>query len=600
MKQGDLIKTISFAKETIVELDKIYPIKPITESKYDVKYLINDEEQNLFLGSFYANKLIVKSNSETMLNILLGSGYTTKLATEWRELFITDDIWQGGDGLFTFNVENGLDKFDQPSAAKTLMVFGDTFVGRYDPKTQKRLQPHLMPNNSIAYFENGKLDFKLNRGESGDIKAFYDMREELDYKGPIARNLVTYDNIKSKIHLGYLSAYNPNSIELVFDLYKQRYITDIEIFNYYSLESKELAKRGFKDIKVYGSNDSKEWLLIQEISLVMSNSMTFKQRVKIFKSYRYFKVECNPVNGIGNHNDKAYQEGLFGLNKVRFLEDGRQFKDVSVSANTFLHRERENAWIWLQDGVVVNNDLYFLPLTVTGDQTQPEGLQFKILGVSLFKTPIENGEINTAKTYQKLSPLYVVDNDSTYFYGAGIMANTKQAGAVNPDGYIYVYGYKTTLGLRELIVARVKASEFENFDEWMYFNGSGYSYNILDSKPILGHISCEMSVSPIREGKHQGKYIAVFTYDVNTEFVSFAIGDSPNGPFTEPQKVYRTLEKDIYKSTTYTYNAKAHPHLSDSKKILVSYNTNTYDFDHNMSHRLIYGPRFVYLNETEE
>jgi hypothetical protein len=598
MKFGDLIRSVSFNKETVVELDKIYPIKPIDESKYEVKYLIKDEEQSLLMGSYYANKLIVKSKEEKTLDILLGSGYSTELASEWRDLFVTDDIWQGGDGLFTFNVESGNDQFDQPIAAKTLMVFGDTFVGRYDKETQKRLQPHLMPNNSIAYFDEGKLEFRLNRGESGDIKAFYDMREDLDFKGPIARNLVTYD-LNSK-HIGYLSAYNPNSIELVFDLYKQRYITNISFFNYFSPESNELAKRGFKDIKIFGSNDSKEWEKISEVSLAMANSIEANENIEIMKSYRYFKVECNPTNGIGNYNDNKYQEGLFGLNKVEFYEGERQFKDVDIFTNTFLHHERENAWIWLQDGVVINENLYFLPLTVTGDQTQPEGLQFKVLGVSLFKTPIENGEINTSKTFQKLSPLYVVNDESTYFYGAGIMANTKQAGAVNPDGYIYVYGYKTTMGLRELIVAKVKAEEFENFDEWMFFDGKGYSYDIFDSAPILGHISCEMSVSPILKGKNKGKYIAVFTYDVNTEFVSFAISDSPSGPFTKPQKVYRTLEKDTYKSTTYTYNAKAHPHLSDSTRILVSYNTNTYDFDHNMSHRLIYGPRFVYLNEIEE
>ena len=592
MKLGDLIKTVSFAKETTVNLDKIYPIKPIDSNKYSVKYFIGDEEQKLFLGSFYANKLLVKSETETSIDILLGSGYYSELASEWRDLFITDGIWQGGDGLFSFNISNGSDKFDQTEDNKTLMVFGDTFVGRFDKDSQKRLQPHLMPNNSIAYLDKGKLEFRLNKGESGNIEAFYNMKADLDYKGAIARNLVSY-NQESK-SLGYLSAYNPESIELVFDLYKERYISEIEFFNYFSDESNELAKRGFKDIKIFGSNDSKEWLFIKEASLEMANSSEFKQRIKILKTYRYFKIECNPINGLGNHNDKAYQEGLYGLNKVKFLMDDRQFKDIDVSANTFLHRESEHAWIWLQDGVVINEDLYFLPLTVTGDQTQPEGLQFKVLGVSLFKTPIENGEINTKKTIQKMSPLYVVHEASTYFYGAGIMANTKQAGATNPDGYVYIYGYKTTMGLRELIVARVEAEEFENFDEWMYFDGLGFSYDILDSKPILGHISCEMSVSPITEGKLKGKYLAAFTYDVNTVYVSIAIGDTPTGPFTEPQKVYRTLEHDLYKSTTYTYNAKAHPHLSNSKKILVSYNTNTYDFDHNMSHRLIY------LNEIEE
>lgn len=599
MKIGTVIKSVKLNEQSTIVLDKIYPIMPFDPLKYNVMYFIDDEEQTVFLGSYYANKLIVKSSTEDELIIKLGAGYISEIASDWRKLFVQDSLWQGGDGIFSFNIANGNDQFDQRKFNETLMVFGDTFVGRYDPKTQKRLQPHLMPNNSIATLKSNKnIDFKLNRGDFGEIKAFYEMREDLNFKGPIPRNLVTYDSIEADD--GYLSGYNPNMIELVFDLHKSRYITSIDFYNYYNEESKNLSKRGFKDITIYGSNDNENFDAIIDTSLEMALSNNYKQSVKIRREYRYFKIVCHNINGVGNHNDKTYQEGLFGLNRVKFFNENRQFKDVDIEANTFMQRESLNAWIWLQDGVVVKEHLYFLPLVVCQDLTQPEGLQFRVLGVSLFKTPIIDGKIETGMTEQKMSPLYAYDGAATFMYGAGIMANTIQSGAKNPDGYIYVYGYKTTMGLRELIVARVMENEFEHFDEWSYYDGNDWSNNILDSEALLGHISCEMSVSEILEGKYAGKYLAAFTYDVNTEYVSIALGDSPSGPFTKPQKVYKTLEKNIYKSTTYTYNAKAHPHLSNSKKILISYNTNTYDFDHNMSHRLIYGPRFIYLNEIEE
>jgi hypothetical protein len=154
------------------------------------------------------------------------------------------------------------------------------------------------------------------------------------------------------------------------------------------------------------------------------------------------------------------------------------------------------------------------------------------------------------------------------------------------------------MGLRELVVARVKEDRFEFFDDWRFYNGKDWVTNIFESKGLLEHISCEMSVSQLLDGQNKGKYIAVFTYDTNTPYIAYSLGDSLVGPFSDPQKVYHTPEQDIFKSTTYTYNAKAHPHLSKSTNILVSYNTNTYNFEHNMSNNLIYRPRFIRLIDT--
>jgi hypothetical protein len=43
------------------------------------------------------------------------------------------------------------------------------------------------------------------------------------------------------------------------------------------------------------------------------------------------------------------------------------------------------------------------------------------------------------------------------------------AGAPKPDSFIYVYGVR---GMnKELVVARVKDSAFENFSEWRFWDG---------------------------------------------------------------------------------------------------------------------------------
>ncbi|TVP86973.1 MAG: DUF4185 domain-containing protein, partial [Acholeplasmataceae bacterium] len=388
------------------------------------------------------------------------------------------------------------------------------------------------------------------------------------------------------------------SIEIIFDLHKPRPVSQVTFENYFSDEMKHLNKRGIKSCQLWGSDDGVSWTKMGDHTLAISNQKGDQQTVDVKAQNRYLKLVVDPRPGIGNYNDDDFQEGLFGLDGIAFHHDGQRYRDVFPYANTTLLKNRAHSWIWLQDGVVIGDHLYFIPIIINSDKTQPEGLQFKVLGAALFKTPIKDEQVLTEKSSQKMAPLLLDHEGSNYLFGCALMNNTKEAGAPFPDGYVYVYGYKTTMGLRELLVARVRPEDFECFDDWRYFDGQDWSPELLAAKPLLPHISCEMSVSPLGAGSHKGKYLTVFTYDTNTPYVTFALGESPWGPFTAPQKIYHTPEQDIFKSTTYTYNAKAHPHLSKSDQILVSYNTNTYNYEHNMSDHRVYRARFIWLRDT--
>ena len=448
-----------------------------------------------------------------------------------------------------------------------------------------------MPNNSLAYLKDDQLTFHLNTESNGGIKAFYEIDPQFDVEGPIPENLISYHQKKERNP--FLSGYHPKQVTLTFDLFETTEVTHIDIVNYFSKESDTLSKRGAKDIKIEGSHDLTHFELMSTHVLKQNQHGKDVETIKINQSYRYFRLIL-----LNNHNDDTFKEGLTGLNQVRFYKHQRLLSDVAVESDSVMQRERSHAWLWLQDGVVIKDHLYFMPLIVNSDQTQPEGLQFKIDGVAMIKTPIENQKIIPEKSTQKMAPVLVQKGDSEYLFGGAIMSLTDESGAHHPDGYIYIYGYKTTLGLREMIVARVKPEQFELMNHWAYFDGKAFTENILDAAPLLAHISCEFSVSPIHEGMYKDQFLAVFTYDVNTPYLAYAVGKTPYGPFKKPQTIYKTPEQDIFKSTTYTYNAKAHPHLSKSTEILVSYNTNTYNFDHNMSNYLIYRPRFVTLKDT--
>jgi hypothetical protein len=596
MKKGDLIHVVKLVKgKNEIKLDRIYPIMDFrNENHTKVLYMIDDEVMKEHIN--YANQLIIEAYKQEELKLFVGEGYIAQPDEDMSSKFISYDKWSGGDGIYSFNLQDGQDGFDQEKLKKTLFVFGDTFVGTSDKTTHRRYQPHLMPNNSIGIMEKDHIDFKVNWQEDGSVSGFYKMDPKFDAAGTVVTNLTYYD--RNTKNVGYLSGYNPKSLEIVFDLHKKRYVSHIDFYNYFSEEAPLLSKRGLKAFKILGSDDNQDFTMIRGVILERAKQKGDFNRIDVNATYRYYKLVVPTSNSIGNYNDDEFNEGLYGLSLVKFYDHDQQYRDIFASSNSVLLKDDEHSWIWLQDGVIIKDHLYFVPMIINSDLSQPEGLQFRVVGVALFKTPLKDHMIHPEQATMKMAPLLVDTKESQFLMGGAILANTISAGANKPDGYIYIYGYKTTLGMRELVCARVLEENFEFFDDWRYFNGTSWVTEISEATPLLPHISCEMSVSHLLDGLYKDKYLAVFTYDTNTPHIAFAIGDTPYGPFSDPQKIYHTPEQEIFKSTTYTYNAKAHPHLSMSTDILVSYNTNTYNFEHNMSENRIYRPRFIRLIDT--
>ena len=585
MKMNDVIKKVELKKGlNKIEFDNFYSIgKIIAEKELKVRYFVGERETKIVRGVVYANKLEIDSPVKQQVSILLGSGYLINRDDEFTNKFSRFNKWSGGDGIYSFNIENGNDSFDQKDKKQTLFVFGDTFYGRCDKQTYRRYEPLLMPNNSMAYYnpKSSEIDFRINRDPNDNsVIAFFNVDKRYDYEGVIPRELVSYD--RNKKRFPWMSAYNDENIELKLDLFTIRRVTRILLEPYTSEEHDKLSSRSAKEVKLLISNDDKTYK-------DLGNYFVGKD-IEIEEEFRYLKI-------IIIKHEK--EEQTYGLNKIYLYNNKQQYKDIEITASSIFHKFKANRWLWLQDGVVIGEKLYFLPMIIGPDTTQPEGLQFELVDVVLISVPIKNGEVLYEKSKQKMAPVIADKGIVNYLMGGAIMANTVQSGSLNPDGYIYIYGFKTTYGLRDVIVARVKEDRFEYFDDWKYYDGEKWVSDILESATLFTRCSCEFSVSEIREGENKGKFIGFFTDEVNSRYLGYVIGDSPVGPFSDPIIYYETPEKDIFKSTTYTYNSKAHPHLSDSKNILVSYNTNTYSFDHNMSDCRVYKPRFVRLKEIE-
>ncbi|HEX5153526.1 MAG TPA: DUF5005 domain-containing protein [Parafilimonas sp.] len=248
---------------------------------------------------------------------------------------------------------------------------------------------------------------------------------------------------------------------------------------------------------------------------------------------------------------------------------------------------------WLGDGFVNkerDNTLYIFGYKV--ERTGAGVFDFIEPGVSIIAIP-KGSKPPFNKQRQVETSLHI--NNKTLGegnMGAGILVNTTWSGAPSPDGYVYVYG--CTGNDKNLIAARVKPKDFEKLDEWKYWNGTGWSNNKDDMKPITNAVSNELNVTPMKNGK----YILVFQVMGLSDKVGVRIGDSPVGPFSDIIEVWKAPEWD---KGLWTYNAKAHPNLSKPGELLISYNTITPDFWNDIKKdATIYHPRFIRLKVGEK
>lgn len=300
---------------------------------------------------------------------------------------------------------------------------------------------------------------------------------------------------------------------------------------------------------------------------------------------------------VGGSNMPSHTSALLSgytpdKNNLEFIYGARG----NMQIDQHLFRERR----WLLDCLVVKDNLYVFGF--------PER-DWKPTQIDMYTVPIKDGEpdYKNFKTTYDISQLFRRTSDDRYLYayGIGIMCNTKSAGAPDPDGYIYIYGYRDAMkemSRKDLIVSRVKESDFPDFSKTEYWDGENWVTDIEKSAPVIQSVSCEMSVTPIPTGPYKDKYIAIYTKNTEGKEVCYAIGDAPYGPFEKSVTFYNCPE---YKETSadgkgwiYTYNAKAHPHLSRDDKLLVSYNCNARDYD--TQHPADYHPRFLWLDLDPE
>ena len=286
----------------------------------------------------------------------------------------------------------------------------------------------------------------------------------------------------------------------------------------------------------------------------------------------YFEgIEPDPEN-ITFH----YKKGPEGEPQTFFVPD---------NANS-----KPGQYYWLGDGFInkeMDGQLHLFAYHVA--KTGPNVFDFEVSKVSLLSIPDPSSP--PFDGYEQLTTPFHIEHDSlgTGDLGAGVLVNTKWAGAPAPDGYVYVYG---VLGDRKsLVAARAKPAEYEDFDKWTYWNGEGWSSEVNEMAEISTDLSNELSVTPLKDGR----FLLVYQIMGISDKVGLRVATSPVGPFGPVNEIWTTPEYNEPPGIL-PYNAKAHPNLSKPGELLISYNTITYNFWEDIQQNAhIYRPRFIKL-----
>ena len=247
-------------------------------------------------------------------------------------------------------------------------------------------------------------------------------------------------------------------------------------------------------------------------------------------------------------------------------------------------------YYWLGDGFVnhaMADATYIFGYRVK--DTSAASFGFAEVGNTIIKIPKGSTPPFTDQV-QMDTPFFLSGSSDTYgSFGACIFPNTKEAFAPNADGYVYIYGLRGKV--KNVMVARVKPEQFEDFSSWRFWDGNTWNADIKTVANIANHASNELSISPLKDGR----YAMVFQIDGIGTTVGLRLSNHPEGPFGPIIELWECQEPNIAKNF-FVYNAKAHPNLSIPNELLISYNVNSFDFWNDiLVYPNLYHPRFIRL-----
>ncbi len=277
------------------------------------------------------------------------------------------------------------------------------------------------------------------------------------------------------------------------------------------------------------------------------------------------------------NNSIAIQDGHEPSN-IEFLTGGTEKKPDS-----FFKPPDGHGWFWIHDALPdKDNNKVFVFL----DQIEKHGegvFGFRHCGTWIAEVDTGGDEI-TVKDYKKIQ----------HFQGAeeGKPAKAFGASILSEKDWTYIYGTEDYALEKNLVLARKPAGTIDKEEvPWEFYTGNGWSNNMDNLKPLCRGVGNELSVHKTEDGK----YILTSQEGGFGPEIYVRIASSPEGPWGPPQVIWKAPEAN---ESIFTYNAKAHPELSDKEKgLLVSYNVNGSTAEAILEDADIYRPRFIRVKD---
>jgi len=271
------------------------------------------------------------------------------------------------------------------------------------------------------------------------------------------------------------------------------------------------------------------------------------------------------------NNSVAIQEGK-DPSTVKFIYGGTEEKPES-----FFIPPDGKGFFWIYDAIPYGDGkiIVFLPqIEISG-----EGIfSFRQTGNWTADVLID-GDKFSAGNYKKLPYFQAKDGEKPAIaFGASVL--------VEKD-WTYIYGTEDYEITKNLLLARIKSGSIPSETPWEFYTGTGWSKNLSDCKPVFKEVGNELSVHK----NIDGRYIITTQKNGSGSDIEIIFGSSPEGPWNPPLAVWHIEESN---DRIFSYNAKAHPELSDTEKgLLISYNVNAWNFDDLYIDSTIYRPRFI-------
>jgi len=241
--------------------------------------------------------------------------------------------------------------------------------------------------------------------------------------------------------------------------------------------------------------------------------------------------------------------------------------------------------LWFGNGVRVGDHLLlFFARTLRGTGT---GLGFEHVGWTAVM--VENPD--------EEPPAWHVRSLETPANPLGILLGF--AAVVQQGDHVYALGSQNPVKSHPIFAARWPAEEVRrgNLSQPEWWAGESQSW-IPDSSqvqrwPLFENGRTELS---IHKDQATGRYIAVQSQGFGPADVVMRAAPALTGPWSAPQLLYRPSE--YYRPNIMIYAAKAHSELTGGDLILT-YATNTFEFDEALADSSVYFPRFVRLSRCK-